>query len=126
MAVGGFSVCRKRNDNCIICTNPHEKLLCQKRSTGTFLRVSFLNRYKRGGGRVRLPSKCCRISHPLLRFGGIKEFRPLRRATKGRRPVDFPLRTQSIIGTEPQTDSPYKSINDLPAGVPRLWKPASL
>ena len=47
------------------------------------------------------------------------------RPRRGATPVDFPLRTQSIIGTEPQTDSPYKSINDLPAGVPRLWKPAT-
>ena len=31
-----------------------------------------LGSVKRGGGLVRLPSKCFRISHPLLRFERIK------------------------------------------------------
>ena len=39
--------------------------------------------HTRGSGLVRFPSKCCRISHPFLRFGWQGVFRPLRRATCG-------------------------------------------
>ncbi len=44
------------------------ELLCQKCSTGTFLRENLLGSVKRGSGLGRSPSKCFRISHPLLRF----------------------------------------------------------
>ena len=64
----GHSVCRKRYRFCTNCTKSLGELLCPKRSTGTFWRVSLLGYVKRGGGLVRLPSKCFRISHPLLRF----------------------------------------------------------
>ena len=44
------------------------ELLCPKRSTGTFWRLIKVRTVKRGSGRGRSPSKCFRISHPLLRF----------------------------------------------------------
>ena len=76
----------KRYWACTSCTKSSGELLCPKRSTGTFWSESLLGYVKRGGGLVRLPSKCFRISHPLLRFFEIRGFRPLRRATRGSTP----------------------------------------
>ena len=44
-------------------------LFCPKRHTVTFWRFTFPRIVQRGSGRVRSPSKCCRISHPFHRFG---------------------------------------------------------
>ena len=66
------SVCRKRYRSCTNCTKSLGELLCPKRSTGTFWRTNWFGFVKRGGGLVRLPSKCFRISHPLLRFLNVK------------------------------------------------------
>ena len=43
------SVCRKRYRSCTNCTKSLGELLCPKRSTGTFWRVSLLGYVKRGG-----------------------------------------------------------------------------
>ena len=62
------SVCRKRYWSCTNYTKNLGELLCPKRSTGTFWRLIKVRAVKRGSGRGRSPSKCFRISHPLLRF----------------------------------------------------------
>ena len=65
-------------------------LLCQKRSTGTFLRVSLHNRLRKGRGLVRAPRKCCRISSPLLRFFVYKEVSPSAEGDQMALPVGNP------------------------------------
>ena len=57
---------------CANRTKSFGNLPCPKRSTGTFWRGSLLGSVKRGSVRGRSPSKCFRISHPLLRFFEIK------------------------------------------------------
>ena len=92
------SVCRKRYRSCTNCTKSLGELLCPKRSTGTFWRVSLLGYVKRGGGLVRLPSKCFRISHPLLRSFEIRGFRSKLRL----------LLRNSDEGLHPSTPPPLK------------------
>ena len=65
-----------------------EELLCPKRSTGTFGRINLFGSVKRGGGLVRLPSKCFRISHPLLRSFEIKVDFALCGGRRGAPPLD--------------------------------------
>ena len=68
------------------------ELLCQKRSTGTFLRVNLFGSVKRGNvvkqASPRSPSKCFRISHPLLRSFEIKGDFALCGGRRGAPPLD--------------------------------------
>ena len=67
-----------------------EELLCPKRSTGTFGRINLFGSVKRGGSLVRLPSKCFRISHPLLRFFEIRGISPSAEGDEGLHPSTPP------------------------------------
>ena len=69
-----------------------------KRSTGTFWRNIFSVNHTRRGVRGRPSSETCRFPYLPLRFGRKGEFRPLRRATMGRCPLDPHQRVRTPFG----------------------------
>ena len=73
------SACRK--------DTKRQKITSSKTFHRNVLEITNANAEQRGGGLVRLPSKCCRISHPLLRFLKKGDFAACERRQGWRRPL---------------------------------------